>query len=81
MFDDIFTKKHEQSISGTCTIHTMRVNEGLMANPASLLSYDPNADTTDDYVSQINTVMLSIKLLHYAPKKLIINVICLRAGE
>jgi len=59
----------------------MRVNEGLMANPASLLSYDPNADTTDDYVSQINTVMLSIKLLHYAPKKLIINVKCLRAGE
>ena len=54
----------------------MRVNEGLMANPASPLSYDPNADTTDDYVSQIYIVMLSIKLLHYAPKKLIINVIC-----
>jgi len=30
-----------------------------MANPASLLSYDPNADTTDDLVSQINTEMVS----------------------
>lgn len=53
-------KKHDITLGAICIKAIWIAQEGLMANPASLQSFDPNSDSTADLLERINFEMVGV---------------------